>query len=47
VARTWPASVRIADIVLARSDQTLQRGYSMSKQVREERNDCCRMLERT
>ncbi len=37
----------IADMALARSDQTPQRFYSMSKQIREERKDYYQMLEKT
>lgn len=37
----------IADMVLARSEQTGQRFYSMSGQIRAERNDYYDMLERT
>lgn len=37
----------IADLVLARSEHTSQRFYSMSAQIRRERNDYYEMLERT
>jgi len=37
----------IADMALARSEKTGQRYYSMSAQIRRERNDYYRMLERT
>ena len=36
----------IADMVLARGDQSAQRAYSMSAQIRRERDDYYRMLER-
>ncbi len=37
----------IADLALARSEQTAQRFYSMSAQIRRERNDYYEILERT
>jgi len=37
----------VADLALARSEQTAERCYSMSAQIRVERNDYYEMLERT
>ena len=37
----------IADMVLARSENSPQRFYSMSAQIRQERNDSYNILERT
>lgn len=37
----------VADMVLARSEKTMQRFYSMSSQIREDRNEYYELLERT